>query len=191
MTEGGVTSWSSASTSWERAAARWTVTFTWGEDYHLFSALLECCCYRKYSKRLKKDNHFYLGSRLWLCAVVLLLSTSVKKLCLLCNLISLCCPFSCLQIKSLQLPCTTSCTEKEWSQHCREKPKMQYHKFSDLNETGGNTLSSQFFLNPRLYKCENSSLYVFTFTCWPSIVLSQSPILSLSCCFIAETSHFE
>ena len=36
MTEGGVTSWSSASTSWERAAARWTVTFTWGELFHLF-----------------------------------------------------------------------------------------------------------------------------------------------------------
>ena len=79
MTEGGVTSWSSASTSCERAAARWTVTFTWEEDFHLFPALLEFWCYRKYSKRLKKDNHFYLGSRLWLCAVVLLLSTSVKK----------------------------------------------------------------------------------------------------------------
>ena len=146
MTEGGVTSWSSASTSWERAAARWTVTFTWGEDFHFISCSARMLLLSKILKKAQKGQSLLPEEQIMTLFLLCCCYQQVsKKLCLL--LFSCVTWFPCSAL-FLQSPCTTSCTEKEWSQHCREKPKIQYYKFSDLNEIGENTLISNFFPGP-------------------------------------------
>ena len=42
------------------------------------------------------------------------------------------------------------------------------------------------FSSSSVIKLKKKNFINFSFTCWPSMVRSQSPILSLSCCFIAE-----
>ena len=74
-------------------------------------------------------------------------------------------------------PCRMSCSVRGWSQYCQGRPGKHYcHNLFDNSE------KKDFSQNN-----SNSVIFFFSFfTCWPSMVRSQSPILSLSCCFIAE-----